>query len=391
MSRLALVALALSFVVTAGYVVATPRAHTHDNPFTDHHSHYGSAILFAYRGWDVYRMPIDDACPVRGTERQRQYAARHRINPRDVCDIPERDSARPLVINWSQFPRPYPPGALLYAAPEALLYEHTSLPLETINLLSILKHVLAACLFTAALASVLLWRRRWASASRWDRIAIAGAWGIVAVVHVEAMRWARVGFYDAVYLLFVCLALRDAQRHRWLPCILMWTVAAFLHFRALWYLPLPVYAAFRYLRAAGFRRHDAVHIAVIGALGAATVASLATVRPFLSRFPLTNRMHVTELFGAAPGVIAAVVAVSAAGIVWRWSRLAATCIVWAGVVIVQTYQMQAWHVLSLFPLLGVAAASAHAPRAWRHALLFTGVACLAFSFGGYGRWPAVFP
>jgi hypothetical protein len=53
--------------------------------------------------------------------------------------------------------------------------------------------------------------------------------------------------------------------------------------------------------------------------------------------------------------------------------------------------MQAWHVLSLFPLLGVAAASAHAPRAWRHALLFTGVACLAFSFGGYGRWPAVFP
>lgn len=110
------------------------------------------------KGGDIYKKPLASLCDnTRDRTQEREEAALPL--GRKTCDICFRtgeDFNRPLVINWQDFPRPYPSGQLLYFLPEALLYKYAGLSFKTINCVSIVKFVLIAHLAWIFIVALLM-------------------------------------------------------------------------------------------------------------------------------------------------------------------------------------------------------------------------------------------
>ncbi|HEY3353979.1 MAG TPA: hypothetical protein VGQ83_12075 [Polyangia bacterium] len=204
---------------------------------SDHYAHYAAAILFWHRGFDIYRHPTRELCNADSSSRA--YVAALGLEPESACGLPERAGARPLVINWPDHPRPYPPGALLYAAPEALLYAHTGLSFRVINRLTIMKHLIMAHLLAGILSLLLLGRFRHEEEMAPPPFA-RGAIILVPLIYLAVVPWAIGGIYDAVAVLLVVLAIGRGHRGDPLAALLLFGGALFLHCRAVWSLPLAI-------------------------------------------------------------------------------------------------------------------------------------------------------
>jgi hypothetical protein len=289
------------------------------------------------------------------------------VPDRYVC---ERAGERPLLVNWQAYPRPYPPGALVVAAPEALLYAHTSLSAYTIDRISVVKDILVGHLLVLVLLEMLL--------AAWARWAIV----LVPVVYLGVVPWAAAGFYDPLAVLCLVWAIARLERERPLDALVFLSLAAFLHFRAIWYVPLGV-ATLAKLRARDLRTWRAGVSALL--LGAAVLA-LVLVSPYLNDFPHTNPILLTRLKLSAARIdyVALVVLVLACLLLQRqW--LLATLVAWQGVLVGLTVQTQFWHPMFLLPLLAVARwKRAKWPTLAALLLLIAGVARIVFK-----TWPMI--
>ena len=347
-----LFALSASFLALAVFVTTIARGPlaTLSASGSDHASHVGVTILSRYHGLDVYRRPVGELCPLhddasRALERTLDVRAEDRALI-TVCNIPQRAGQRPLFLNWPRLVRPYPPGLWLLTLPEAWLYEETSISFRALNKLSILKYLFFAHVLTA-LAHRVFFHRSIVGRARWFSIAA------VALVHCEGVRWALCGFYDVVAVAALFCALRHALDERPAHAFGAWSIALFLHFRALWLLPMAVVLAHRALR-----RGSAIDRLIVLAtlpLVSASMIAFAAVFPHLGSFPESNPVFI----GTVGSHIACFVAWSSAlALVAGWLAksgrwLTAATLVWQAVMLGRTPQMQAWHALFLLPMLGV--------------------------------------
>ena len=333
---------------------------------TDHAAHYGASVMFWHHGLAVFDTPMRDLCGPR-TPVGLAFADDMQVPDRYVC---ERPGERPLLINWQAYPRPYPPGALVVAAPEALLYAHTSLSAYTIDRISVVKDILVGHLLVLVLLEMLL--------AAWARWALV----LVPVVYLGVVPWAAAGFYDPLAVLCLVWAIARLERERPLDALLFLSLAAFLHFRAIWYVPLGVVTLAK-LRARDLRTWRAGLAALL--LGAAVLA-LALVGPYLNDFPHTNPILLTRLKLSVARIdyVALVVLVLACLLLQRqW--LLATLVAWQGVLVGLTVQTQFWHPMFLLPLLAVARwKRAKWPTLAALLLLIAGVARIVFK-----TWPMI--
>jgi hypothetical protein len=333
--------------------------------YTDHLSHTGMARVFLMRGFDIYRQPGNALCARPPTPAAAAWAERGGCRPAEVCDVRDALDAPGACVAWQEFPHPYPPGAVLSAVPEALVARAGKLSPRALGSLVIVKYLLTAHLLVWAVFRVLFDGRRrdarglvggrgWEGKSAWLR------WGVFAIVYVEIMKWSLVGFYDPLAIFPIFLGVYFLRERRFADAFVALSASLFLHFRALWYLPLLGAATLGLLERrawAGAERARTLVKVILGvAMTGASLYAFSLLRSALTEFPDVNPVlwkhyplnQRAMLDLAVP--CALVMLYLASGRHW----LLCVTIAWQLFVVVHTPQTMDWHTLFLLPLLGVA-------------------------------------
>jgi hypothetical protein len=345
---------------------------------TDHSAHWGSAILMAFDGMDVYRRPIQELC---GAPTPEQKAG----NPLANCVVPAQPSIAPFLINWQQYPRVYPPGAMILAAPAAFLFAKSLVRFDQANLIMVILVLAGAHL--ASLATFLcLWRPGSSSVTGWSAVVFCL---VMPLVHLQLVDGALRGLYDPIPIFGVVAGALLASMGRPVAALLFVSLAMFTHFRALWFVPLLVailMSVWRHRREwrASPRAWAAIGISAV--LLAISAGCFALLQPALHSFHLTNPVGL-KAFRTDPGLIlsAGVPVAGIAGVLlWNRSWLTLAVVLWQLFVLVQTREVQQWHALFVLPMVGIAALERRASQA---AVIATVLLFLWESRVAFSGWP----
>ncbi len=299
--RLPYLLILLSMLFWIGYVLSAPANQKRPwHQYTDHFSHYMSSILFCHAGIKVWMEPMQELASYERGEPRTNMDAYPGAFPDDMCNVEARAGKRPLTINWSNVPRPYPPGIFVASIPEAVLYEATDTSFESINRISISKYLLAAHAFFALLCLVLLRGRGQAdggsSGEESSGKGESGFWNaavvlLLAFTYSPVVFWSLSGFYDVFHIGLLLLAIACCQTKRWSTAYLFFALAFFMHFRALWLLPLLPIAAQQCLKqyaAKGLGSRDWINLILGTVLLLLAGGALMLVKGSLWNYPLTN-------------------------------------------------------------------------------------------------------
>lgn len=371
--RVALAVSACSFVAWSAWELARPAhpfADLSNGRFTDHFSHLNAARLFTRRGLDLWRVPLLRELP-RATPAQRAAL------PRDVvcrdCVFVVDGWRKPVSQNWPDVVRFVPFGNLLLVAPVAALYHFTDLSFTASNRLLIVWFLLWAHLGLFVLLEGILALPGALAASS----LLPAVFGVSVLIH-----WTLEGFYDAVLIAPLLLCWRFLGERRGLAALVAYCAAAFLNFRAFYYAPWALAAAWlivrdRQWRSFGRRDQAAVGLAAIFAAGSLWPYFLAL--PGLLAFPhyasplLVARDHVDPAALAVAGVIA-LIAIAAFAAARAW--IDAATLGFVLFVLTQVRQTSPWYTVALVPWLCAAPRAAPVERG----ALVWGARALVFCF-----------
>lgn len=329
--------------------------------FTDHFSHMNVARLFTRVGTEIWRQPINRLLrPVAPEERKDLPAdfmplVRH---SNEVYRVPEWPIDKPVAAGWSGYPRMYPPGHMLLVAPVALVYHFTGLSFTGANRVLIVLFL--------AFAHVSLFFLLESMAGR-------GASPIQLIVlfllYFEMVHWAIEGFFDVAAMapLIACAVfLRDK---RGLAAAVAFCAAAALHFRAYFFAPWAVYAAWLVVRQKEWTRWKQPHLAAVGAAAVMAIASLYAfflLWPTLTTLPDGNALSSIASRGSHGAQVAFVFVLVAVGAVLVYAKawLDVAVLLWLGVMLASLRQTYPWHsVVALLPWLAAPLSAPTGPRA----------------------------
>lgn len=359
--RLALVFATGSFLLWSGwYLLAGPKGPYGDlsnGIYTDHFSHMNSTRLFARVGIDICRRPLQASVfPLSAPERARLPAD---LRPEsgqayEVFRMPGAGTAKPFVASWAYIPRLHPPGDLIITAPVAALYEFTSLSFSGANRL-----LIVLLLLLAHLSLSLIWRTG-VSLRR------AGTLGMIALVvtYFAVIHWTLEGFYEATILAPLVLSARYLRQGRGLEALVAFSVAANIHFRAYFFAPLAIYAAWLILHDRAWRtwhRREWVLAGVAAALCLISLGVFATVWPAIMSLDPTDDVAVLgHVDHASVAIVVGTVALLIGVFVWCRSWLDVAIAAWLGLTVLLLRQTWEWDVVTLLAWLAFPLAASRA-------------------------------
>ena len=314
--------------------------------YTDHFSHMNAARLFLRFGPEIWRKPLTHLLP-RPTAQQSAALPDDTRICRD-CSFIAPGWQKPVLQSWPQVVRFYPPGDLLLTAPVAALYHFTPLSITWANRLLLVLFLAAAHVGLFFLVDGLL------ASSEMRAVALLPAFlGVNAVIH-----WTLEGFYDAAIIAPLLLSWRLLRERRWLAALVAFSLAAFLHFRAIYYLPWAIAAAVPLVRERQWRAWTSRQWGAAAAAAAMCVASLYAfilVLPGLLRFSDSpSPLALFGVRGANWGVIglgALVGALAVAVFVRARSWMDVASVGWLAVVLMSVRQSYAWYPVAVVPWL----------------------------------------
>jgi hypothetical protein len=314
-------------------------------------SHFGHAILFAHHGFDVYRHPGKEFCRDFNVPAAHAFAKTNDLLDGDLCQTRGGEPARPFFLNWQDLPQPYPPGAILFAAPDAWLFTKVKASFRDISVFTRLKYLAAAhwlvWLIYRALLEV---APRARGARRW---LLAGG---VALLYFEIIKWSLSGFYDPIAVGAVVLSVYYLSCRRGVDALLALSLGFFLHYRALWYAPIFAIALFQIGEARSWRRRPtifAVKVALAAVLGGVSAYSFLLLYPALKDFPATNAVFFKRLTlsGQVTWDVLVPLFFIAAFVAHKRHWALFVTMAWQSFMLVQTPQIMQWHVLFVIPVL----------------------------------------
>jgi hypothetical protein len=307
--------------------------------FTDHVSHMNAARLFPRVGGALWRIPISKMFAELDPAKAAALPADVRSQG-GILDVPGWPLDKPLIATWTTIPRPYPPGDLVLVAPIATLYHFTSMSFATATHL-----LIVLFLAVAHIAFWLIWRL-----GPHRGVALYGGAAIVAYLYV--VYWTLFGFYDAAAVVPLLLCIRSIVDQKPIAAVVSFAVAAFVHFRALYYVPWLLVAAAEIVRLRSWRDCSAREwfaLALAALLGGSALYTFLLVQPWLSCLPLGNPIHPGHV-RLVPAIAFALAFGAAAALFGRgraWLDLA--ILAWSSLCLILTRQVQAWHAVLLFP------------------------------------------
>ena len=327
----ALVALLVLGLLGAQALLASPGGDL-SNHYTDHLRHMAESQALVERGFAIYRQPYGEAA-------------------RGLFPCPEHEGLFPDRT------APYPPLGLLLHWPLGWLERAGYLAPTTAHRLMTFQWLLVA--LAAGVLGLVLLRPH----GRW---ALAG--GALLLLPGLVGSGAN-GFYDVAYVLVGTAALLALREQRPATAVVLLGLGAAVHFRALVFAPVGLWALLAAWRAGRSRALASGAVAVGLVLTAA--ASAAALSGTLETIPADNPVHFSHLLrgkSSPPAFI--LLALGVAGYLLRhryvWSAL---CVLAGAMVALMDRSHGYWHVLPLVvPALVLAAerpASAPpAPRLW---------------------------
>ncbi len=342
---------------------------------TDHYSHMGSVVMFMLKGSDIYQKPLASLCDHTRDRAQEIEEAALSLGQKtcDICFATGEDFNRPLVINWQDFPRPYPPGHLLYFLPEALLYKFVGVSFKTVNCVSIVKFVLIAHLAWIFMVALLVEIN-----SRPLRLFL------MAFSYSQLISIALAGIYDGVAVLAASSGLWAFKKNSLFLSFFLICSGLFLHFRMLWFAPVIALTGFKllkHLRETIILEHTGglAHGIKYTALMFSTVMLILTawcfftLWPWLVKFPVNNPLYFKSIgieSIRAFAYFAVVVGVLAVFFYWRaWLIFVSVCC--CTVFFLRTPQAWTWHHHILLACLGLPLIKEKNEHVTRQVLLLT--------------------
>jgi hypothetical protein len=310
--------------------------------YSDHFTHMNTARLFPRVGLAIWQTPVERL--LEPESRAEQALAppdvRSALYGGEVFAVPGWPDDKPFAGSWTTIARPYPPGVLLLVAPIAALYHFT--PLSFSGACHALILLFLAC-------SHLAFHEVLRDLPDRDRRLYVAA-GVVAYAYVTF--WTLRGFYDPAAMIPLVACGRSLARRRWLGALALFALACFIHFRALFYVPWAVVAAWHVGAERAWQAWSPrgwLVAASAGVLGALSLFTFVLVRPVLGQVPLANPVHPGDLRAASVCLFGAAVALAAA-LFWRGrARLDLAMLGWLTLMIVSIRQLQAWHPFMFVP------------------------------------------
>ncbi len=350
-------------------------------------AHIDSTILLMYRGFSLYREPVARLGTRPAKEVADEFASRYgwlsdAQGVTDLLDIPERQGKPPLLVNWSYLPRPYPPGVFAVFLPEAILKEALDLNPKTAATIGLIELLLLAHVFLWFFWSQVLP----AKAEGEDTLELA-ALIIIPLVYLETIFWTLHGFYDATAMIPLLLAARALKKRKGLETVFWYCLSLFLHFRALWYLPMLAWGAWLFFSQKEYRkqnrRQNAMTLSSLFMLGLSSY-SFVLVYPWLMTLKPTNFFFTTADFSswARLSYLLVPMGLLAGALAQNRARLLIACLAWTIVMLARSPFLQMWHswyLTPLFALTGVGEKSAARSRTFVLIAYFV-LASLAFTY-----------
>ena len=300
--------------------------------------------VFAYAGLDVWREPLRDiGRPLTEEERAALPDDLHPAakNARAIEGWPED---KPFVSSWAHNPRFHPPGELLVTAPVAAAYHFTSLPFAAANRLTIALFLVFAHLSLYVFGRALMQME-------------AGAIGFLGafVVYGETIHLTLEGFYEAIIIGPLILSARALARRDGLAGTGWFSLAVFVHFRALFFLPLLAYGLYLIWSQRAWTRWGRRSWAFAGASGLALAMTLGVISLLWSQLndiTVNNRVYGGTIW-YQPAIVYAAVAVLLTVVLVRaeaWMDLA--LLAWLFAAFMQLREAYPWDVLTLLAWIG---------------------------------------
>ena len=319
--------------------------------YSDHFSHMAATILFYDKGLDIYRFPVQKNLVQSKAEKDIDFAKENHLGTQELYINPVNPERPPLPVNWSFQIRPYPPGLYALLAPFAFCFHQEILSFKFLCQAIILMLLMVSLAATASLTHCALEspRERATTITRLVAAGLASYWSCL---------WALRGFYDVTALLLVYCALHFLYRRKWLDSLFWYCLAIFMHYRALYYLPVIAFSIAGYWQQFGRPgvlaafRNPKTWIALCCALISGLCFFVAL--PQLESFGGNNILyHLSRLSDGNSTVIAALLlaSASAAAMLWNKDVQTASFLACFWVFLIRTPQTYPWHTLFMVPLV----------------------------------------
>jgi hypothetical protein len=292
---------------------------------------------------------------------------------------------KPLISNWPQIVRPYPPGELVLMLPFAALYHSVqSFTFTRANWAVVLWFLLLAHIAFGALLYLSL-------ATPLEQRTLAGFQ--LGLLYLEMVHWALEGFYDAAVVTPLVLSCVFLAQRRGLPALVWYCVAAFIHYRAFFLAPIPVYALWLMHRERSWQSwkwQQYVALVLACALGTAALWTFWWIRPALDRVPLTNGVRLASTNLGAQLTLGAVSFAAAATFVWSRAWLDVMVLAVMISAFSSVRQAYPWHVILPMAWFALPAVGAAAGRTrlvgYARLAVMVAAALVVFRNGLFPRW-----
>lgn len=314
--------------------------------YTDHYSHVFATLLLPHRGFDIYAKPMEEVC----------HYKLPRVGPqplkaRHECNIDERKEQRSLYINWRNNPRVYPPGSQAYSLLEAALWQHTGISFKNLNLIIVVKYLLAAQLFLWLMLFFRFHLGHSAHSRHWTILRSI----IIGYAYLECLHWSMMGQYDVIAVSFNFLAIFYFIQKRFLISALVWSIAVFLHYRSLWFLSIFCISMYNFLKEKQktnfvLNKKEIAMVIAIGLIGVVSATSFFMSYPFFSKFNQSNPIYF-GLYRRSDYYLILTFLSALVFIGVRYKVLLLSTLGWQLFVVLHTPELRVWHLLFTLPLL----------------------------------------
>ncbi|MHB8511817.1 MAG: hypothetical protein ACYDCC_06505 [Actinomycetota bacterium] len=317
--------------------------------FTDHFSHMNTARLFTHAGINIWRKPLQDS-GIALTQAQRAALPKdiaQSTNQIDVLAVPGWPIDKPFISSWSSRPRFHPAGDMVITAPIALAYSYSKLSFTWANRLLILLfllyvHISIFFLFRGGI-----------------EITALNPTGLIVIVavYLEIIHWALEGFYEGLVLAPLIVCGRYLQQRKALPAIFAFMIAANLHFRSYFFLPMLAYALLILIREEQWRswkKGEYVLAAGTGILAFTSFGVFGLLWPWLKGIPNSNAVNITAHIPHGPAATLIIVGtIIAALLLYSGARFDALLVAWFCIMMLFLREAFRWDVLTLLAWLAI--------------------------------------
>ena len=344
-------AIACSLVGWVLWVLLRPLCHPYADlacgNYTDHFSHMNTARVFTHAGLDIWREPLRELGRPLTFEEIADLPPDIRKAARSARAIPGWPADKPFLSSWSRNPRFHPPGELLVTAPVAAAYHFTSLSFANANRL-----VISLFLVFAHISLYVFFR-----ALRQMEAGIVGFLGAF-IVYGETVHLTLQGFYEAVIIGPLLLSALALRRRAGLAGTAWFTLAVFIHFRALFFLPLFAYGVYLVVTQREWKRWDTQSWIVAGATGVAGVMTLGVfvlLWPQLADIEINNPINLAVLRGDLDMALlyTGMLVLLSAVFLWADGEADLVVLIWIFVMLTLLRESYPWDVLTLLAWIGM--------------------------------------